>query len=98
MIVNFPIKCAALSLSKLQCTTVICYLYIGAVNIKKTMARIPATSALVLFLQVTVLILVLSPTANCLSLDDRAQLKQLTDEFVRKTNSIIFHIIHSNFN
>ena len=32
MIVNFPIKCAALSLSKLQCTTVICYLYIGAVN------------------------------------------------------------------
>ena len=26
------IKCAALSLSKLQCTTIICYLYIGAVN------------------------------------------------------------------
>ena len=64
------------------------------------MARIPAKSALVLFLQVTVSVLVLSPmTANCLSLDDRAQLKQLTEEFVRKTNSIIcFLIIHSNFN
>ena len=68
-------------------------------QIKKTMARIQATSALVLFLQVIVSVLVLSPmTANCLSLDDRAQLKQLTDEFVSKTKSIIFLIIHSNFN
>ena len=56
-------------------------------QIKKTMARISAKSALVLFLQVTVLILVLSPTANCLSLDDRAQLKQITEEFVRKIQS-----------
>ena len=63
------------------------------------MARISAKSALVLFLQVTVLILVLSPTANCLSLDDREQLKQqLTEEFVSKTNSIIFLMIPSNFN
>ena len=31
-LLNFPIKCAALSLTKLQCATVIFYLYIGAVN------------------------------------------------------------------
>ena len=51
------------------------------------MAPITTSSAFILFLQVAVL--VLSPTANCLSLDDRAQLKQLTGEFVRTTNSII---------
>ena len=51
------------------------------------MARIPATSALVLLLQVTVLILVFSTTANCLSLDDRSQMKQLED-YVRNYDFI----------
>ena len=47
---------------------------------EKTMAHIPPTSALVLFLQVTVLKLIFFPmTANCLSLDDRWQMKQLED-------------------
>ena len=52
------------------------------------------------FLQVIVLVLVLSPTANCLSLDDRAQLKQLTDEFVRKlirTFFLLFIPLSINF-
>ena len=52
------------------------------------MARIPATSALVLLLQVTVLILVLSTTAYCLSLDDRSQMKQFKD-YVRNYDFIL---------
>ena len=62
------------------------------------MTRNRTSSTLIISLQVIVLVLVLSPTANCFSLDDRAQLKQLTEEFVRKTNSIFFLIIHSNVN
>ena len=45
-------------------------------------------STLIIFLKI-VLVLGLSPIANCLSLQDRAQLKQLTEDFVRKTNSTI---------
>ena len=58
------------------------------------MTRNTISSTLIISLQVIILILVLSPTANCLSLDDRAQLKQITEEFVRKTNSIIFIVIY----
>ena len=43
------------------------------------MARITFSS---LLLQFIVLVFVLSPTANCLSLEDRFE--QLTQEFVRK--------------
>ena len=41
------------------------------------MARIATTSAVMILLQVSVLVLTLSPTINCLSLDERLQLKQL---------------------
>ena len=48
------------------------------------MDRIPTFT--ILFLPV--IALVLSPV-NCLSLNDRAQLKQLTEEFVRKLNEFL---------
>ena len=48
------------------------------------MARITFSS---LLLQFIVLVFVLSPTANCLSLEDRFE--QLTQEFVRKLSFIL---------
>ena len=49
------------------------------------MDRIPTFTILFLL----VIALVLSPTVNCLSLNDREQLKQLTEEFVRKLNEFL---------
>ena len=63
---------------------------------ERMVPRNRTSSTLIISLQL--IVLVLSPKGNCLSLDDRTQLKQLTEEFVRKTNSIIFLIIHSNVN
>ena len=82
---RFYYKCAAFSLTPINSLP----LYIR----KKMMAR--NTTFSILFLQV--IVLVLSPTANCLSLNDRSQLKKLTKDFVRKNNSIIFLIIYNNF-
>ena len=48
------------------------------------MARIATTSAIIILLQVSaVLVLALSPATNGLSLDDRLQLKQLSEDNVR---------------
>ena len=51
------------------------------------MALFSTLSVAVLLPQLTVLILTLSPTTNCLSLDDRSQLTQLAEDFVRITNT-----------
>ena len=46
------------------------------------MTRNTTSSTFILFLEVIVLFLALSPAANCFSLDDRLQLKKLTEDFV----------------
>ena len=43
------------------------------------MAHIATSSVAIIFVQVIILVLDLSPTVNCVSLDNRTQLKQLED-------------------
>ena len=47
------------------------------------MARIATTSAATILVQVSVLVLALSPPTDGFSLDDRLQLKQLAENYVR---------------
>ena len=55
------------------------------------MARIATTSAVMILLQVSVLVLTLSPTTNCLSLDERLQLKQLAADYVINSYSVFLN-------